>query len=82
MRILQDAETSIPLVSLRQIFTEKKKINKWYQSQSVNTLNFSKTNLSFLKNQRMVPISIPTEFTQSVNRKYTIRELGLQFSHR
>ena len=25
MRILQDAEISIPLVSLRQIFTEKKK---------------------------------------------------------
>ena len=83
MRILQDAETSIPLVSLRQIFTEKKKkINKWYQSQSMNTLNFSKTNLSLLKNQRMVPISIPTKFTQSVNRKYTIRELGFQFSHR
>ena len=60
----------------------KKKINKWYQSQSVNTLNFSKTNLSLLKNQRMVPISIPTKFTQSVNRKYTIRELGFQFSHR
>ena len=33
MRILQDAETSIPLFSLPQIFTEKKKINKWYQSQ-------------------------------------------------
>ena len=75
MRILKDAETSIPLVSLRQIFTEKKKINKWYQSQSVNTLNL-------LKNQRMVPISIPTKFTQSVNRIYTIRELGFQFSHR
>ena len=53
---------------------KKKKINKWYQSQSVNTLNFSKTNLSLLKNQRMVPISIPTKFTQSVNRKYTQSE--------
>ena len=50
MRILQDAETSTPLGSLPKNFTEEKKFNKWYQSESMNTQNT-------LKNQQMVPIS-------------------------
>ena len=63
MRILQDAETSTPLVSHPQIFTEKKKFNKWYQSQSMNTHNLLKnqsqftqdpTNGTNLKNQQNV----------------------------
>ena len=61
MRILQDAKTSTPLVSLPQIFTEKKKFNKWYESQSMNTQNLLKnhsqltqkpTNGTNLKNQQ------------------------------
>ena len=66
MRILQDAKTSTPLVSLPQIFTEKKKFNKWYESQSMNTHNL-------LKNQSQLTQK-PTKFTQSMNSKYTQSE--------
>ena len=61
MRILQDAETSTPLISLPTNFTEKKKFKKWYQSQSMNTPNLLKnqsrftqkpTNGTNLKNQQ------------------------------
>ena len=61
MRILQDAETSTPLVSLPKNFTEEKKFNKWYQSESMNTQNTLKnqsqftqkpTNGTNLKNQQ------------------------------
>ena len=61
MRILQDAETSTPLVSLPKNFTEETKFNKWYQSQSMNTYNLLKnqsqftqkpTNGTNLKNQQ------------------------------
>ena len=57
MRILQDAETSTPLISHPKNFTEKKNstdgtdLNAW-----IHTI-YSKTNLSLLKNQQMVPIS-------------------------
>ena len=66
MRILQDAETSTPPVSLPKNFTKKKKFNKWYQSQSMNTH-------SLLKNQSQFTQK-PTKFTQSVNSKYTQSE--------
>ena len=61
MRILQDAETSTPLGSLPKNFTEEKKFNKWYQSESMNTQNTLKnqsqftqkpTNGTNLKNQQ------------------------------
>ena len=62
--ILPDAETSTPLVSLPKNFTEKKKkFNKWYQSQSMNTHNLLKNESQFTQK--------PTKFTQSVNSKYT-----------
>ena len=63
MRILQDAETSTPLISLPKNFTEKKKFKKWYQSQSMNTHNLLKNQSQFTQK--------PTKFTQSVNSKYT-----------
>ena len=61
MRILQDAETSTPLIFLPKNFTEKKKFKKCYQSQSMNTHNLLKnqsrltqkpTNGTNLKNQQ------------------------------
>ena len=74
MRILQDAETSTPFVSLPQIFTEKKKINKWYQSQSVNTHNLPKQISIYSKTNKWYQSQKPTKFTQSVNSKYTQSE--------
>ena len=47
MRILQDAETSTPLGSLPKNFTEEKKFNKWYQSESMNTQNTLKNQSQF-----------------------------------
>ena len=67
MRILQDAETSTPLVSLPQIFTEKKKFNKWYQSQSMNTHNLLKNQSQFTQK--------PTNGTNlNTNKIYSKRE--------
>ena len=72
MRILQDAETSTPLVSLPKNFTEKKKIQQMVPISKHEYTQFTQKPISvYSKTNKWYQSQKPTKFTQSVNSKHT-----------
>ena len=75
MRILQDAETSTPFVSVPQIFTEKKKNQQMVPISEREYAKFTQKPISvYSKTNKWYQSQKPTKFTQCVNSKYAESE--------